>query len=233
MQAEFLRRVQEFQARPEQLPLSDAFVVYRLHVVHGREIASGYTHSSLAVSKIELINRSGYMDILVWIVNHQAKTLFVSTEIYSRGMSGTDSGNGASALQTLSTLGRALATHSEYTIITLTSLNVGSVQLNERVGSPLSLLMKTDVQRFRQFVTNDQRLAWNEMLDSLAHNASYYRIDTPQGKPEATSQKSNEVVETLAAFLKLNPEATPQNSPADSSTPIIAKLSNLVRRVFT
>ncbi|MCA9330737.1 hypothetical protein KC957_01710, partial [Candidatus Saccharibacteria bacterium] len=168
------------------------------------------------------------------VTNHKAKTVFVSTELYSRGISGDTSGHGSDALQALTALRQNLASQSEYTIITLTSLNAGSAPLHERVGRPLTQLMKADLVRFRTLVPDDQWLAWKELLASLTHNASYYRVDTPQSEFIPSSQFDMDIVPIIADFLELNQvdRTTPSlhdGQPSTSSSLFGKILHNLFR----
>lgn len=203
MHAEFLRRVYDRDSQPELSPLTEQFQLHAMREATGRQVTgNNYTVDSLHVKKIEYINQFGYFDICVWVTNPDQKIVFISPEIYSRGLSGSESGHGKTTLVALHKFLQNLANQSGFTIVCFSSLNVGSEQLNAMLGFPIPQLLKTHVSNFKKLVPRDQFINWLELLETLPHEASYYYQFKP-AEEQAVSE-SHPQLPTIIDFLGLN-----------------------------
>jgi hypothetical protein len=234
MQLEFKRRIDDIESNSTPLPLSEQFQLYGLREVKGREITGdNYTTANVKIQKVEFINQFGYFDICVWVTNPDQKIVFVSPEIYSRGLSGSESGHGKTTLVALHTFLQNLANQSGFTIVCFSSLNVGSEQLNAMLGFPIPQLLKTHVSNFKRLVPRDQFINWLELLETLTHEASYYYqfVPAPSNPIEVIPE---ETLRQVIDFFKLGQIEDENPTPRAQPTPIkiVTTFQNLVRNLF-
>ncbi len=203
MQLEFKRRVDDIESSSPLLPLNEQFQLYALREIKGREITGdNYTTANVKIQKVEFINQFGFFDLCIWVTNREKKILLISPEIYSRGLSGNEAGNGQVTLLALHHFLQAFSTHSGYTIICLTSLNFGSERLNAAAGYPIPQLMRHHIPKFKELVPRDQFINWLELLETLTHEASYYYQYTP--RQEEITLESHPQLPIVVDFLGLN-----------------------------
>lgn len=203
MHAEFLIRVADRNFQSGLDPLTEQFQLHAMREATGRQVTgNNYTVDSLHVKKIEYINQFGYFDICVWVTNLDQKIVFISPEIYSRGLSGKESGHGKATLDALHAFLQDIANQSGFTIVCFSSLNVGSEQLNAVLGFPIPPLLKTHVAKFREQVPRDQFINWLELLETLPHETSYYYQFKPAA--EKAALESHLQLPIVIDFLGLN-----------------------------